>query len=87
MNANGQLIEILARSDMFQDYERAYTEATGRASATFARFAEDCGLSALGWAESLWAQFEPPSGAEVPHLTRIGILSEKGKKCFFLVIH
>lgn len=29
MNANGQLLETLTRSDMFQDYERAYTEATG----------------------------------------------------------
>ena len=29
MNAYGQLIETLTRSEMFQDYERAYTEATG----------------------------------------------------------
>lgn len=29
MNANGQLIETLAHSEMFQNYERAYTEATG----------------------------------------------------------
>jgi AraC-like DNA-binding protein len=29
MNANGQLLETLAHSEMFQNYERAYTEATG----------------------------------------------------------
>lgn len=29
MNATGQMIEALARSEMFQNYERAYTEATG----------------------------------------------------------
>lgn len=29
MNANGQLLETLTRSGMYQDYERAYTEATG----------------------------------------------------------
>ena len=29
MNANGQLLETLTRSEMFQDYERAYSEATG----------------------------------------------------------
>lgn len=29
MNANGQLIETLAHSEMFKEYERAYTEATG----------------------------------------------------------
>ena len=29
MNANGQLLEAVTRSEMFQDYERAYTEATG----------------------------------------------------------
>ena len=29
MNANGQLIEILSRSETFQNYERAYTELTG----------------------------------------------------------
>lgn len=29
MNANGQLLETLAHSEMFQTYERAYTEATG----------------------------------------------------------
>ena len=29
MNANGQLIESLTHSEMFQSYERAYTEATG----------------------------------------------------------
>ncbi len=29
MNANGQIIEALTRSEMFQSYERAYTEATG----------------------------------------------------------
>ena len=29
MNANGQLIESLTRSEMFQNYERAYTEVTG----------------------------------------------------------
>lgn len=29
MNANGQLIENLTRSEMFQNYERAYSEATG----------------------------------------------------------
>lgn len=29
MNANGQLVETLARSEMFQNYERAYNEATG----------------------------------------------------------
>jgi len=29
MNANGQIIEALIRSEMFQNYERAYTEATG----------------------------------------------------------
>lgn len=29
MNANGQLIETLTRSEMFQTYERAYNEATG----------------------------------------------------------
>jgi len=29
MNANGQLLETLTRSEMFQSYERAYTEATG----------------------------------------------------------
>ena len=29
MNANGQMIEMLANSTMFQDYERAYAEATG----------------------------------------------------------
>src|ERR1043166_269116 len=29
MNANGQFLENLTHSDMFQNYERAYTEATG----------------------------------------------------------
>ena len=29
MHANGQLIKSLTRSEMFQDYERAFTEATG----------------------------------------------------------
>jgi AraC-like DNA-binding protein/ligand-binding sensor protein len=29
MNANGQLLEALNHSEMYQDYERAYTEATG----------------------------------------------------------
>ena len=29
MNANGQLLEALTHSEMFQNYERAYTEATG----------------------------------------------------------
>jgi AraC-like DNA-binding protein/ligand-binding sensor protein len=29
MNANGQIIEALTRSEMFQNYEHAYTEATG----------------------------------------------------------
>lgn len=29
MNTNGQLLELLTRSEMFQDYQRAYTEATG----------------------------------------------------------
>ena len=29
MNSNGQLIESLTRSEMFRNYERAYTEATG----------------------------------------------------------
>jgi len=29
MNANGQLLETLTHSEMFQNYERAYTEATG----------------------------------------------------------
>jgi len=29
LNANGQLIETLTRSETFQNYERAYTEATG----------------------------------------------------------
>ena len=29
MNANGQLIDSLTHSEMFQNYERAYTEATG----------------------------------------------------------
>src|SRR6185369_13959131 len=29
MNANGQLLETLTHSEMFQDYERAYTETTG----------------------------------------------------------
>lgn len=29
MNANGQIIEALISSEMFQNYERAYTEATG----------------------------------------------------------
>jgi len=29
MNANGQLIESLTHSQLYQDYERAYTEATG----------------------------------------------------------
>ena len=29
MNGNGQLIETLTQSEMYQDYERAYTEATG----------------------------------------------------------
>ncbi|MBI3418412.1 MAG: AraC family transcriptional regulator [Verrucomicrobia bacterium] len=29
MNANGQLLENLTRSEMFQNYERAYTETTG----------------------------------------------------------
>lgn len=29
MNTNGQLIEALAGSPMFQEYERAYTDATG----------------------------------------------------------
>lgn len=29
MNANGQLLEALAGSEMFQNYERAYTETTG----------------------------------------------------------
>src|SRR5436190_8039821 len=29
MHANGELIETLAHSEMYQDYERAYSEATG----------------------------------------------------------
>ena len=29
MNANGQLLETLIHSELFQNYERAYTEATG----------------------------------------------------------
>lgn len=29
MNANGQLLEALTRSEIFQTYERAYTETTG----------------------------------------------------------
>jgi AraC-like DNA-binding protein len=29
MNANGHLIETLTHSEVYQDYERAYTEATG----------------------------------------------------------
>src|SRR5688572_5726266 len=29
MNANGQLVETLTHSQMFQEYERAFTEATG----------------------------------------------------------
>jgi AraC-like DNA-binding protein len=29
MNVNGHLLETLAQSEMFQSYERAYTEATG----------------------------------------------------------
>ena len=29
MNANGKMIETLAGSEMFQDYQRAYTETTG----------------------------------------------------------
>jgi AraC-like DNA-binding protein len=29
MNANGQMLETLTHSEMFQNYERAYTEATG----------------------------------------------------------
>jgi AraC-like DNA-binding protein len=29
MNANGQLLETLTHSEMFQNYERAYTETTG----------------------------------------------------------
>ena len=29
MNANGQLLETLTHSEMFQNYERAYNEATG----------------------------------------------------------
>ena len=29
MNANGQMLEALTHSEMFQNYERAYTEATG----------------------------------------------------------
>src|SRR6266540_1179900 len=29
MNANGQLLETLTHSEIFQNYERAYTEATG----------------------------------------------------------
>ncbi len=29
MDANGQLLETLIRSEMFQNYERAYTETTG----------------------------------------------------------
>jgi AraC-like DNA-binding protein/ligand-binding sensor protein len=29
MNANGQLLETLTHSEMFKDYERAYTETTG----------------------------------------------------------
>lgn len=29
MNANGQLLETLTHSEMFKNYERAYTEATG----------------------------------------------------------
>jgi len=29
MNANGQLLETLTHSDMYQNYERAYTETTG----------------------------------------------------------
>jgi AraC-like DNA-binding protein len=29
MNANGQLLETLSHSEIFQEYERAYTEATG----------------------------------------------------------
>ena len=29
MNANGQLLETLARSELYQNYERSYAEATG----------------------------------------------------------
>src|SRR5262245_17747809 len=29
MNANGTLLEALTHSDIYRDYERAYTEATG----------------------------------------------------------
>lgn len=29
MNANGQLLETLTQSDLYRDYERAYTEMTG----------------------------------------------------------
>src|SRR5436190_7156000 len=29
MNGNGQLIDTLTQSELYQDYERAYTEATG----------------------------------------------------------
>src|SRR5215207_7046019 len=29
MNANGQILESLTSSEMFQNYERAYSEATG----------------------------------------------------------
>src|SRR5260221_2794793 len=29
MNANGQLLETLTHSEMFQDYVRAYSETTG----------------------------------------------------------
>jgi hypothetical protein len=29
MNANGKMIDSLTHSEMFQNYERAYTEATG----------------------------------------------------------
>lgn len=29
MNANGKMVETLANSTLFQDYQRAYTEATG----------------------------------------------------------
>ena len=29
MNANGHLLETLAHSEMYQNYERAYTEVTG----------------------------------------------------------
>ena len=35
MNANGHLLESLSRSEMFQDYERAYEAFVGKTKPVF----------------------------------------------------